>query len=254
MSSSSNPRPTYLRSGMQVSLRGQPRNIPRSPPSSNPTTDQSTEPCDGMCAKLMDKWCPSYETAFPLLPLNPNNPETSRPPRADIPAVSEYFTISHERLGDVRELPELNADRVPQLPYEICCVCEVCQQHRQSIKDSDRGINTPKLVSPGRPPSMAPIFRHPKRPITFLTCYCYWCTSHIEAIDQLAEKVALGASEEADHWQGVSWIDIVVSDWQDILGKKKQAYWSFKALGDLARGPSIIPLGLEKVCLRSRSS
>jgi hypothetical protein len=243
MPSSSNPRPNQAR----VSLRGQPSNILLS---SRPTIDQPSAPCDGVCAKVMDNWVPLYGTAFTLLPLNPINSDTSRPFRADVPTVSDYFTISHERLGDVGEILESNADRVQQLPYEICCVCEVCQQHRQSMKDRDRGIDTPRMVTPGRPPSMAPVFRHLNRPTTLCTCHCYWCTSHVEAINQLAEKVVLGASEEAVHSPGVSWIDIAVSDWQDILGKKRQAYWSFKALGEIAGRPSIHPPSLKAVCPR----
>jgi len=43
----------------------------------------------------------------------------------------------------------------------------------------------------------------------------------------LAEKVALGAATEVEHWNDVSFDELVVSDWQDVLGKKDQAYWRY---------------------------
>jgi hypothetical protein len=105
----------------------------------------------------------------------------------------------------------------------------------------------PQATAPPGIITMAPVYRHPKRPIEFHTCTCEMCAAHMTAIDQLAEKVAIGASEEVKHWTGVSWTEIVISDWQDIMGKKKQAYWHYKSMMNLASDNQCV-ISLEKVC------
>lgn len=55
----------------------------------------------------------------------------------------------------------------------------------------------------------------------------------------------MGAATEIENWNDVSFDELVVSDWQDILGKKDQAYWRYKMLEELAVRDRSTPINLE---------
>jgi hypothetical protein len=81
--------------------------------------------------------------AYPLLSLGRPNSPSSRPPQATLPFVSEYFTISHERVGDVRPLPNLSESRV-RTCHTIYAVfarhVNMCKEVVEFITGTRRGI------------------------------------------------------------------------------------------------------------------
>ena len=129
-------------------------------------------------------------------------------------------------------------------PYEIWCVCASCRNHRQAIRDREQGRNTEARSGFVGRPVLAPT------PQVSIICRCELCAQHLLFIDQLAEKVGLGAATEVEHWNDVSFDELVVSDWQDILGKKDQAYWRWKMLEELAVRDRSTPINLEIVSLQ----
>jgi hypothetical protein len=209
---------------------------------------------DDECTKLMARLgCSSTgqttkhvpSPAFPIFPthhFDTNKVQPSRSPHSVFTTASTYFTLSHERLSPARVGPAL-ADQ----PYEIWCACASCRQHRQVIRDLEKGKKSSPMVGFVGYPVMEAVDQVP------IICQCRTCAYHLLLIDQLAEKVAIGAMMEKEHWINVSFEEVVVSDWQDILGKKEQAYWRYKTLSDLAIRNHPTIFSLENVCSQSKA-